>query len=73
MLDELVDAALENLELTQKKFNAQRASELDLTRQADVEAKAYEEYKKNPSRLSGDYYRSQRKMTQHMQEHASGR
>ena len=29
--------------------------------------KAYEEYKKNPSRLSGDYYRSQRKMTQHMQ------
>ena len=45
----------------------------DINRQADVEAKAYEEYKKNPSRLSGDYYRSQRKMTQHMQEHASGR
>ena len=44
-----------------------------INRQADVEAKAYEEYKKNPSRLSGDYYRSQRKMTQHMQEHASGK
>lgn len=45
----------------------------DINRQADVEAKAYEEYKKNPSRLSGEYYRSQRKMTQHMQEHASGK
>ena len=44
-----------------------------INRQADVEAKAYEEYKKNPSIVSGDYYRSQRKMTQHMQEHASGK
>ena len=35
------DNALENLELTQKKFNAQRASELDLTRAKTTLANAF--------------------------------
>ena len=48
-------------------------SQHEINHQADIEAKAYEEYKKNPSGLSGDYYRSQRKMTQHMQKHARGK
>ena len=48
-------------------------SRYEINRQADAEARAYEEFKKNPSRLSGDYYRSQRKMTKHMQEYASGK
>ena len=58
---------------SKRKSSAKTYSRHAINRQANVEAKAYEEYKKNPSRLSGDYYRSQRKMTQHMQEHASGK
>ena len=42
-----------------------------LRRQADREAKAYEDYKRNPSVSSGNYYRSQRNMTRHMQEYQS--
>ncbi len=41
--------------------------------QADVEARAYENYKKDPSRINHDYWQSQKQMTQFMQQHFNGR
>lgn len=48
-------------------------SNSDIKRQATREAKAYENYKKDPSITSGSYYQSQKKMTKLMQQHATGR
>ncbi len=41
--------------------------------QADVEARAYEYYRKDPNRQNHDYWQSQKQMTQFMQQHFNGR
>lgn len=44
-----------------------------INHQADVEARAYEYYQKNPNRQNHDYWQSPKKMTQFMQQHYNGR